>query len=64
MERIERGNAGEDLEDLMQPMIRNRKGGDAKISDLDRITEVYQLGQAFFFFFFQHLRTLHLSTLP
>ncbi len=64
MERIERGNAGEDLEDLMQPMIRNRKGGDAKISDLDRITEVHQLGQAFSFSLLQHLRTLHLSTLP
>lgn len=52
LERVQRGTAGEDLEDLMQPMIRDRKGNDAKVTDLDRITKVHQIGQSVFFFCF------------
>lgn len=44
LERIEWADRGENLEDLVQPMIRDRKGTDAKISDLDRVTEVHQIG--------------------
>ncbi|KAJ6787404.1 hypothetical protein PWT90_04804 [Aphanocladium album] len=42
-ERVDRGHRGEDLADLVQPMIRQRKGDDADISDGDRIAEVHQI---------------------
>lgn len=42
-ERVERGEKGEDFHDLCQLMIRDRKGDPAKISAIDRITEVHQV---------------------
>lgn len=42
-ERLELSDTGEDFEDLTQLMIRDRKGEEAEISHIDRITEVHQI---------------------
>lgn len=46
-ERVWRGECDEDLNDLCQLMIRDRKGHAADISDIDRVTEVHQVGKSF-----------------
>ncbi|KAJ3498384.1 hypothetical protein NLG97_g1166 [Lecanicillium saksenae] len=42
-ERLERCNSGDDFADLVQPMIRDGKGGNSEISNRDRNAEVHQI---------------------
>jgi hypothetical protein len=45
LERIERYDNGEFLEDLFHPMMEDKKGTQAKIDNRDRIAEVNQMGK-------------------
>ncbi|KAK5633187.1 hypothetical protein RRF57_008901 [Xylaria bambusicola] len=44
-ERIERHANGEELNDLFQPMLEDRKGDEPAITTVDRISEVEQAGE-------------------